>query len=205
MNLAHRFSKQIEGYTLSEQRITAARRELSTFYVAENRHYHNLQHLEALFGWFDQYVDQLEDSETISWAIWYHDIIYNARRRDNEEQSALLAEQRLLNFGVPTKQTKLVVKYIRATAQHLEVEATGDLAYFLDFDLAILGSDRADYETYAAAVRKEYAHVPGFLYRRGRKKVLRYFLASERLYRTEELYNLREDRARKNLAWELHN
>ena len=34
--------------------------------------------------------------------------------------------------------------------------ATGDLAYFLDFDLGVLGSDPAGYTAYAAAIRLEY-------------------------------------------------
>ena len=103
----------------------------------------------------------------------------------------------------PTEKIIKVADFIRATAQHLSVAATDDLAFFLDFDLAILGAAPEVYTNYAAAVREEYQHVPGFLYRRGRKKVLRYFLEAPRLYRTEALYDLLEEKARENLRLEL--
>lgn len=203
MNLKKRFIESLAPYELAEAKASMLWQELETHYQAPKRHYHNLQHLEALFQWTDKYEAALLDVETVHWAIWYHDIIYQARRQDNEEQSALLAQQRLAEIGVPAEKTEKVIAYIRATAQHLSVKAEGDLAYFLDFDLAILGASPTVYQNYAAAVRKEYAYVPGFLYRRGRKKVLRYFLASEALYRTNELKDLLEGSAFQNLQWEL--
>ncbi len=189
--------------TSPEQSINQLWDELRGYYSEDKRAYHNLQHLENLFTLFDEYQDQLNDPTVVVWAIWYHDIIYNAKRKNNELRSAELAQQRLVQLEMPEEQIKQVVSYIEATAQHLSVEATGDLAYFLDFDLAILGSDRETYSTYAQAVRQEYRHVLGFLYRRGRRRVLRYFMEAPQLFRTPQLKARFEEVARKNMSWEL--
>ncbi len=202
-DLQLRFQKNILLYHVAPKLAAMWWEEIDQHYGHPKRAYHNLDHLAALFHWADKYETLLTDPETVYWAIWYHDIIYQARRRDNEEQSAILAEKRLAEIGLPAEKIAHVVRYIRATAQHLSVEATGDLAFFLDFDLAILGASSETYANYAAAVRQEYQHVPGFLYRRGRKKVLRYFLEAPRLYRSEALYELLEEKARENLRLEL--
>lgn len=178
--------------------------EIHQRYSESVRAYHNLTHLNNLFLLRNQYQDQIKDPFVLSLAIWYHDVIYNPRRRDNEEKSAQFAQDRLSDWGVEGAVVEQVVAMIRATAHHLDVttESESDLAFFLDFDLAILGSTPEAYAHYAAAVRQEYGHVPGFLYRRGRKKVLRYFLAAEQLFRTEPFLAL-EKQARINLKREL--
>lgn len=202
-DLPLRFQKDLLPYHVAPKMAAMWWEEIHQHYGQPKRAYHNLDHLAALFHWADSYETLLNDPETVHWAIWYHDIIYQARRQDNEEQSAILAKKRLVEIGLPAKKIADVAGYIRATAQHLSVEATGDLAFFLDFDLAILGASPEVYANYAAAVREEYQHVPGFLYRRGRKKVLRYFLETPRLYRTDVLYGLLEEKAKENLRQEL--
>eukprot|EP00007_Cunea_sp_BSH-02190019_P001729 CAMPEP_0174233664 /NCGR_PEP_ID=MMETSP0417-20130205/3647_1 /TAXON_ID=242541 /ORGANISM="Mayorella sp, Strain BSH-02190019" /LENGTH=91 /DNA_ID=CAMNT_0015311915 /DNA_START=64 /DNA_END=336 /DNA_ORIENTATION=- len=66
-----------------------------------------------------------------------------------------------------------------------ETASTSDLAYFLDFDLAILGARATCYAKYAAQIRSEYAHIPEAAYCDGRVAVLRRFLDTKRfvLYR----------------------
>lgn len=188
---------------LANQDITKFWEELHKYYNESTRAYHNLQHLDNLFTLFDEYQSLLAQPTLVAWAVWYHDIIYNAKRKDNETRSADLAKNCLTQLLMPKEQITQVVSYIEATAHHLSVEASGDLAYFLDFDLAILGSDRATYSAYAQAVRQEYRHVPGFLYRRGRRKVLRYFMDAPQLFRTPQLQERFEEAARTNLDWEL--
>ena len=202
-NLATRF---LEGAQKIETDVawgTSSWQRLKEAYGAEGRYYHNLEHLENLFKLFDEYQMQLQEPEVVHWAIWYHDIIYNAKRKDNELRSAQIARADLQQTSLAREKIDRIVHFIEATAQHLSVEASDDLAYFLDFDLAILGSDRATYEAYAKAVRQEYRHVPGFLYRRGRCKVLRYFTEAPQLFRTPELSTRFAEQAQANIAWEL--
>lgn len=179
--------------------------ELMEHYTTPGRAYHNLHHLQQLFKHWSTFRKQLQEPEQVAWAIWYHDIIYNARKRDNEEQSARVAEKRLLALQINSSGIECVAKYIRATAQHMTADTTVDidLAYFLDFDLAILGTDSESYTVYTEQIRKEYRHVPGFLYRRGRRKILRHFLDAPRLFRTDAFFRMFEEQARENIQMEL--
>ncbi|MEL7220930.1 MAG: hypothetical protein AAGJ93_06395 [Bacteroidota bacterium] len=190
---------------LSKAAIVKCWQQIGNKYGEANRHYHNLDHLSALFASFDQYKTELAEPLVVACAIWYHDIVYNAKRNDNEAQSALVAAQNIAHFGLSEEQQQRCLHYICATAQHLEVKvgAQADLAYFLDFDLAVLAWPRAQYKAYAEAIRKEYRHVPSFFYRRGRRKVLKYFLEVPRLFRTAEFQEKFEAAAKLNLHWEL--
>jgi predicted metal-dependent HD superfamily phosphohydrolase len=67
----------------------------------------------------------------------------------------------------------------------------------------LLAAEPAEYEAYAAAIRREYSVYPDLLYRRGRASVLAKLLAMPPLYRTPALKAQWEKRARENLAREL--
>lgn len=205
LSLRERFGQHLADTDLSKEEIAKYWQQLTTNYGEANRYYHNLEHLSVLFTSFDEYHVKLKDPLVVAHAIWYHDIIYSARRGDNEEKSALVAAENIAKFGLSIKQQENCLHYIRATAQHLDVkvDAQEDLAYFLDFDLAVLAWPQSKYQVYAQAIRKEYRHVPGFLYRRGRRKVLRYFLEVPTLFRTAEFQEKHETAAKLNLKWEL--
>ena len=69
------------------------RDELVAAYTAPGRHYHNLTHIEDCLGALAA-VDGLSaaEREILTEAIWWHDVVYDATRSDNEELSARLAE-----------------------------------------------------------------------------------------------------------------
>jgi predicted metal-dependent HD superfamily phosphohydrolase len=81
--------------------------------------------------------------------------------------------------------------------------ATGDLAAFLDIDLAVLGRPAQSYARYAEAVRQEYCHVPHAAFAAGRAQVLEGFDAHDHLFFTEQERTHLEARARANLAAEV--
>jgi predicted metal-dependent HD superfamily phosphohydrolase len=76
-------------------------------------------------------------------------------------------------------------------------------ALLADADLAVLAAGRGDYDRYAAAVRREYAHVPEDAFRTGRAAVLESLLALPALYRIVPPRSEWEVRARANLKREL--
>ena len=65
--------------------------ELVAAYTAPGRHYHNLAHIEDCLAALAR-VDDLSaaDREILTQAIWWHDVVYDATRADNEELSARL-------------------------------------------------------------------------------------------------------------------
>ncbi len=169
-------------------------------YQEFHRYYHNLEHISELLCWSQKFENKLNNSETVQFSIWFHDIIYKSHRKDNEVRSADFAKLQLKKMQIPKKIIKMVCEYILATKSH-QAPNDIDLQYFLDFDLAILGASPLKYEKYQKAVRKEYSFVPDFLYRKARKKVLQNFLGRSQIF--FQLTDL-EEIARKNIQNELN-
>ena len=178
--------------------------EIEKRYSEKKRYYHNLTHLTYMTEKAMHYKDRLTDPDTVLFSIFYHDIIYNPRRQNNEQKSAEFAKNRLTRLGLPSDQIARCQHQITATAhQTTAVYDDSDTNYLVDFDLAILGESREVYEDYARKIRKEYAIYPAFLYKKGRKKVLHYFLAMDSIFKTKEFHAQYEQRARENLKAEL--
>jgi predicted metal-dependent HD superfamily phosphohydrolase len=136
-------------------------------------------------------------------AAFYHDVVHDPRRGDNEALSASRARDELVACGVGPIDAARVAEAVMATA-HLGDGAvappgTGPL---LDADLAVLGSNPVRYRRYAAEVRAEYAHVGDDDWRIGRAAVLRH-LQGQALFVTPWGRARYEPAARDNLRWEL--
>jgi predicted metal-dependent HD superfamily phosphohydrolase len=178
--------------------------ELSALYRAEDRHYHNLAHIEAMLALAGDYRALLQDPEAVEAAIWFHDAIYDSKAKDNERQSAALAE-RLLAGRAATDRLSRIGMMILATATHqlpqLDGEAaTRDADLFLDMDLSILGAAPDAFDAYERAVRREYGWVEEPMWRAGRGAVLKSFLERPRIFHTEEFRRRFEPQARLNIA-----
>lgn len=171
-------------------------------YSEKRRFYHNLSHLEALLKKAESLKDNFQDYGAVCFAIWFHDVIYNTKKSNNEEKSAELAVGALEEMQISRLTIQLVEKMILATKTHNANELAKDGKLFLDLDLGILGTSPEIYQAYYQAIRKEYSWVPYFLYRRSRKSVLISFLAREHIFFSGELAKL-EPLARQNIAQEI--
>ena len=175
------------------------REELIAAYTAPGRHYHNLAHIEDCLAALAR-IDDLppRDREILSGAIWWHDVIYDATRADNEELSAQLAEQH-----VRADIAGEVGRLIRLTKTH-DVKADDRLgAILISIDLSILGAEPTRYDAYAAAIRQEFIHVPERDYRAGRARVLGHFAARPVIFPDPGFAAKYDRQARDNLAREL--
>ena len=180
-------------------------------YNEPQRAYHSLQHIQQLFGQYDQVKGNLHEPHIIALAIYYHDVIYEPTRSDNELKSAEYAVESLTGY-LNAEQCQHIYALIMMTASHQvdkwsdetnEGEKYSDAAYLLDMDLSILGVSWSEYEHYAHAVRQEYAHVSDDDYRVGRMAVLKELLAHPTLYLTDYYYERLEKQARKNIEHEI--
>lgn len=147
--------------------------------------------------------DKISDYDSILFSIFYHDIIYNATSKDNEEKSAELAKTRLEKLNISNEKTARIYYRILATKSHKKSEDS-DTNFLHDADLAILGQDWEIYENYTKQIRKEYSIYPDFLYNPGRKKVLTHFLEFEEIFKTDYFKEKYEDKARENIQRELN-
>jgi predicted metal-dependent HD superfamily phosphohydrolase len=176
--------------------------EIEKSYSTKKRHYHTLQHLDNLLSQLTEARDEIKDWETILFTLYYHDIVYNSLKSNNEEQSAEWAEKRMTQIGVPNSTIELCKRQILATKSHAK-SADSDTNYFTDADLSVLGQPWEVYSLYATNVRKEYSLYPDFVYNPGRKKVLNHFLEMNRIFKTDFYYRKFELQARRNLRKEM--
>ena len=133
-------------------------------------------------------------------AIFYHDLIYKATRKDNELKSAEFACNLLKNNTILDE--NLIFELIMATQLH-QHNSISDVNWFIDFDLKILSKDWEQYQIYCNQIRKEYRIYPDFLYKPGRKKALEHFLEQPFIYQTTAFRDLYEKTARTNIEKEI--
>jgi predicted metal-dependent HD superfamily phosphohydrolase len=176
---------------------------LVRLYSQRGRAYHNLSHIRSLAVIADSVKKDIQDYSCLKFALWFHDAIYRTRRRDNEERSAELASESLVQLGIPSDSISIVREMILATKQHRADGAAGDLKIFLDLDLSILGSEEDIYKSYAQAIRREYWWVPAPVYRKARIDVLKGFLNRESIYYTKKIAERFGLQAKHNIESEL--
>lgn len=172
-------------------------------YTEAGRYYHTLCHIEELLRLADAYENDLEKRSVVGLSIFFHDIVYDPKAGDNEEQSALMFQETIGPL-LDANMCQVVCDYIIATKKH-DVSSSDDrdLQYFIDFDLAVLGAERIKYTQYAAHIRHEYIHVEKNVYCLERSKFMRTFLMNtEHIYATTVFRDLLEVRARENISWE---
>ena len=197
IQLGNRFSK-------NEQYLEKVWQELIKQYSKKNRHYHGLPHIWNMLLQSEESKGDLFDKDVVDFAIWFHDIIYKATRKDNEEKSAEFAKRILRQFSFEETRVEKVYNLIVSTQKHQIIDPSNrDNAYLLDFDLSILGQPWNVYEIYIQNIRKEYKIYPNLLYKPGRKKVLETFLERKTLYFTEKYQEWYEQKARENLKKEI--
>ncbi len=176
----------------------ALRDELLAGYAEPQRRYHTQQHLEECLALLEQVRDLAEHPEEVEMALWFHDAIYDVKGSGNEERSAEWAHRALTSAGAAAAAAERVRQLVLVT-RHDGVPGNVDEQVLVDIDLAILGAERPRFDEYERQIRDEYAFVPGFLFRRKRRQILRTFLDRPVLYSTAMLRERLEARARENL------
>ncbi|MDQ6873708.1 MAG: hypothetical protein M3042_01390 [Actinomycetota bacterium] len=180
----------------------AAGRRLLARYAEPHRHYHTVTHLVAVLSTVDTLAPEAAEPDIARLAGWYHDAVYNPSRSDNEECSALLAEDELAQMVLPHRYVERVAALVRITAAHHPPAGDAEAAVLCDADLAVLAAPAPEYDAYVAAVRREYAHVGDAGWRVGRGDVLGRLVALPQLFWTRPA-RAWEPGARANLSREL--
>lgn len=196
------FTELLTNYTDNECLRNELWTEIEENYSSKKRHYHTFQHLENVFSQLTDVKEKVQNWETILFTLYYHDIIYNSIKSDNEEKSAKLAEKRMKQISVSNDKITLCKKQILATKSHIK-STDSDTNYFTDADLSVLGQSWETYSLYYKNVRKEYSIYPSLIYNAGRRKVLNHFLAMDRIFKTDFFYEKFEKQAKQNLQNEI--
>lgn len=203
------------------QRLDAARppakdifAQLMAAYGEATRFYHNRDHLEDVLTRLDWARKALGSTgeleqvpaparhgffDTIELALWYHDVVYDPTRHDNEARSRDLLLAHATCWALSPKMVQAAADLIDVTARH-ETASTLSERVVSDCDLAILGATAAAFAKYHAAIRLEYIHTPEEVYEENRRRVLTGLLKQARIYKTDAFHTAFDAAARRNLS-----
>ncbi|MFH1383524.1 MAG: pantetheine-phosphate adenylyltransferase [Candidatus Omnitrophota bacterium] len=193
--------------------------EIIEKYSEKGRYYHNLDHIEYMLKELENVKDRANDRAALTFAIWFHDIIYDSTRNDNEEKSADCAVDVCNKLKLSDTFAERVKELILITKHHEVSPDDTDAKILIDLDLAILGGAQiasvqfilgfSDYVVIEAAervlkqydhgIRKEFSFVDGMAYVVGRSEILQKFLDRDFIYHFDYFREKYEDRAKENL------
>lgn len=172
-------------------------------YTAPARHYHGAAHICALFDRLEAWAAQARDLPLLQLTAFTHDLVYDGAPGADERASAAQAEICGVALGLSIARIDRMIRWIEATAGHAPLPHDPDGQLFLDADLEILSAAEPDYDAYAAAIRREYAHVDEAVFRAGRAGAMRLFLERPTIYGHPATPPWWEARARANIAREI--
>ena len=186
-------------------RLGAAGDEVATFeslvagYAVPPRAYHNLHHIADCLEELEPTKAVAGNLEAVEVALWFHDIVYDSKAKDNEERSAAMAFA-FINGAKLSSSFDDAVKALILATKHTAPPVGADAGLIVDIDLSILGQAPETFDEYELQIRREYDWVADDAFAAGRSAVLKSFLARPAIYTTGYFHDKYEAAARKNLA-----
>lgn len=183
--------------------------ELVQRYSVPYRAYHSLEHhiakaLKTLDWAVEKYGRWANiDWDSIEFALWYHDCVYDATKGDNEFRSAIIGSTWHTGIAVRTDKMPLIHSLIMATThQHPPKERWHllEMQVITDIDLAGLGGSWEEFTANGRKIRMEYAFADDTQWKEGRKKFAEKMLERSHVFSTELFRKEYEVRARENLT-----
>lgn len=175
--------------------------DINKHHSSTNRYYHNLEHVYDLICQIQRSKSlNKEERAILSYTAFFHDIIYNPKRSDNEYESALLAKSWLERLNVSKVITEGVFDIIKDTKNHQSDNYLSHM--FIDMDLSILGASQEKFQEYSKKIRLEFSHLNDVAYFIGRKLFLSKILSRSKIFITDSYSAKYEIAARRNLKTE---
>ena len=171
-------------------------------YTGENRHYQTLNHIELMLSRTGDWNLSHKDKVKLRWAIWFHDIVYDATKTDNEEKSANMLVDFAWALGFEEEDIE-EMKWLVLVTTHKGNPQTRLEDIICDLDLRELAGEMQPENT--PLIRKEFGHLTDEEFNKGRVQFLDFMLAKEFIYHTENYKFAFEKNARENLQRELNN
>jgi predicted metal-dependent HD superfamily phosphohydrolase len=121
--------------------------------------------------------------EVQTYAIWFHDAIYDPRSKTNEEDSAELARGALRSIGWDEERIERVTRIVLDTKNH--APSVPGAAEVIDLDLSSLAADWATYQRNGQHIRREYHWIPDDEFAASTSEFLASILARQRIFTTD--------------------
>ena len=165
-------------------------------YSEPHRHYHDQHHLAHCLDQLDLAATSIADRDQVEMAIWFHDIINEPGRADNEQRSADFF--RALGDGLLDPEFIDVVVGLIMVTTHRGKPLDANHRFMCDIDLASFGCPWECFMRDSDAVKAEFPG-PEADYFRGKTVFLKALLARPRIFMTD-FFNARyEQQARDNI------
>lgn len=171
--------------------------ELERGYSESGRHYHTPAHIDHCLAQFDQATADMVDPDAVEMAIWFHDLVYDARAEDNELRSA----ERFLELAGESLEPEFkskVYDLIMVTA-HPGYPKSTDEKFMVDIDLSSFGLPWEEFLRDSVAVREEFAHLSDPEFYPRQRAFLESLLDRGSFYLTDFFRGRLESSARENI------
>jgi predicted metal-dependent HD superfamily phosphohydrolase len=175
---------------LDTQRTLNIATEIITRYTELHRAYHTLIHPLKMFQAAEKAEADLTDAQIL--AIWFHDIVYDPRSKNNELASAdlmhkLFEYETVWPFPSEKRRTLATAhKIILATAHHaIDQKVNKETGLVLDLDLAGLADPYEDYLLSTKQIRHEFKLLSAGDFIEGRMTFLTALLQRSDIYYTQ--------------------
>lgn len=172
---------------------------MEKYYCRQGRYYTNLNHIRECLVEFDQAKELSRNPDTLEFAIFYHDIFFDASFNSNQERSSRLAYHICIGNGVPTDQVWEISDLILATKGNA-YSINIDEELLVDIDNSIFGKEPEKFDEYENNFRTEclkYTHT--YSYNANRAGLLKKILDRPSIYLTTFFQEKYEEKARENL------
>ncbi|XP_012230405.1 uncharacterized protein [Linepithema humile] len=185
---------------------------LQEAYSEEKRTYHNLDSLREKLNHFYEIKDNLKNPQAVLLAIFFQNFEYDPKALDGENKNLDHFNAFADEANIPPDAGRredacalLKVAATHSTEAHKVDGAFGidDAHYFLDLDMAVLGSSSDSYAEYRERIRGEYSFLSEPMYTALRLKVLQNFLQIPNIFATMEFREKLEEQARQNIQTEV--
>jgi predicted metal-dependent HD superfamily phosphohydrolase len=180
---------------------------LTTLLSQPHRYYHNINHINFCLGELEKCDVNHMTRRIVTYAIWYHDAVYNPYSVENELQSEeLFYRQHRTPTIFSFEEFDAIGRAVRATASHTTHQYLWDdypTQLMLDIDLAGLGQSWENFDHNSEMIRLEYAHIDDETFTYNRIKFLGAIKSRPTIYYTKHFYDKYEAIAQSNVDIEL--
>ena len=175
--------------------------QIEASYAEPHRYYHTGKHIDHCLNQFDLARHEMDDADAIEMALWFHDIEYNPKARDNEYQSAERFKQ--IVHGVMDLALEQQIYRLIMVTMHTDAPTDIDEQYVVDIDLSSFGLPWEEFINDSENVHKEFSHLPVEEFVRRNRRFLQSLLDRPEIFFTEFYRNRYERIARDNISKQL--
>jgi predicted metal-dependent HD superfamily phosphohydrolase len=166
-------------------------------YSEQHRHYHNARHLVFCLHQLDLAASYIENTDAIEMAIWFHDLVFEPRAKDNEERSAALFKI-AANACFPPSFVDTVSEIIVAT-KHIDNPNHNNEAYMVDIDLSSIALRWTHFCQDCSDLRAELSGISDTHFYSKKLAFFEALLKRPSIYFTEYFFTRYEDKAKQNI------